>query len=287
MSRIENEETRSSSGATRLLLRFGAILVVVALVVGLSAYLKHRYEEDTTTAVGDWELQLDRIPQWIPGDFEGQLVALTEIPQRVSLRSSHWRRRVHEELENNPWIARVDHLEREGEGIRFRAEFVRPVVGIQARGGYLLCDSKGKVIDFQPGLNLESAWRVPEYRPERGPLDPREDLVLLSETEFEELFSLLEVLWQGGIYERWASVLQRINTRTNPEQDRFWLLEVDRGPNLDWGRAPASRRVIALDANRKLDHLNRTLRYLSELKDVPEIRLWEPGGPLVGVAAGK
>lgn len=265
------------------------VLASVAALVGLSAYLRISARSETEIARGEWELQFDQIPAWFPPRFEGALRELAQVPRRVSLQSSSWYSRLSQELEANPWIARVTHMEREGAGVRFRADFVRPVVAVQVRGGFLLCDSQGRGIDVQPGAGVDPTWQVPTYRPEGGlhaapPYGSPLDGTILAKWEARELFGLLTVLWDGGIYERWAADLVRLNTRNTSEGDRLWLLVPRRGPRLDWGRSPASDRVPELSVERKLQHLQRTLRHFGELSEVPEVRLWEPAGPLVGVA---
>lgn len=273
-------------------LRLATVIAAVAALIGLSSYLRIRARAEAEVAQGEWELQLDRVPAWFPDDFRGELVRLTEIPRSVSLRSSNWHQNLRERLEANPWVERITDLRRDDNGVRFRADFVRPVVGVQVRGGFLLCDSAGRAIDVQPGAGLDSRWKVPAYRPEGGLREPPAGGTpvaagLLAEWEARELFGLLDVLWGAGIYERWADALVRLSTRVTAEGDCLWNLEANRGPRIDWGRAPGSDRVPELPVERKLEHLRRTLRFLDELSEVPEVRLWEAAGPLVGVDAGR
>lgn len=267
---------------SRRWLHFGAGLLVVAIILGGSHLLRQGVEEDRSRAAGEWELHLDAVPTWIPAGFKGHLQELATIPRTVSLRSSYWRPRIVEALEENPWIERVERLDKEADGVRFEARFVRPVVGVQAQGGFLLCDSRGQVVDFAPGRDLSPSWRVPAYRSETGVLPRLESGAALGTPEFEQLFGLLQILWDGGIYERWASVLRRLTTRPRPDGDRFWILEAHQGPQLDWGRAPGNPRLAALPIERKLEHLERTLRQIDRLGDVPEVRLWDPHGPTIG-----
>ncbi|MEM7166348.1 MAG: hypothetical protein AAF581_12850 [Planctomycetota bacterium] len=259
------------------------ILVLLLSFVGFSIYLQERHEEGVSRARGDWELSFASLPGWFPEGFVGQLAALRDIPRGVPLHGSHWRDQVQAAIASNPWVAEVEWIRRTGDEISFQAKFVRPVVAVEGRQGFYLCDSRGGVIDLQRGDELSSRWRVPTYRPERGLLEEATLGEPLGSLEFDELLRLVNVLWDAGIYGRWADQLARLSTRREGGQDRLWVLEVEDGPDLDWGRAPGSQGVVALSDDKKIAHLHRTLRYLPELRDVPQVRLWDATGPLVGV----
>lgn len=283
MTRSDVEEPiRNRRLLVPVLLGVGALFFL-----GLAIYLGDRHESDMSRAQGDWELEFASLPGWFPEGFVGQLGQLRDIPQGVPLHGSHWRDQVHAAIEANPWVAEVEWIRRNDDEISFQAKFVRPVVAIEGAEGFHLCDSRGGIIDTQHGDRLSPTWRVPTYRPESGVLQ-LETLAALGELrvrgqEYDELLSLLEVLWDAGVYGRWSDVLSRISTQREDGRDRLWILEAHDGPDLDWGRAPGSPGVVALSDAKKIEHLRRTLRHLRELRDVPRVRLWDAAGPLVGV----
>ena len=261
-------------------------LIVLLSLGGVLVYAKDEVDQRLARAGGVWSIDHGTLPSWCPHNFRGELDSLRSIPARVSLESLRWRDQVRVELLKNPWIARVQRIERIADGIGFEGEFVRPSVGVRCEGGWLLIDGAGRVIDFQEGDFLDESWRIPEYFPERGSLHRFDPGQSMSGSEFSELLSITAILWRERIFDRIPGFIHEIAANRDPAGKRLWSFHTNLGIPLRWGRAPASEAPKVCSIEQKLACLRKVIEVrgsLERVDDVPGISLFSGPEPLVGV----
>ncbi|MEE8142113.1 MAG: hypothetical protein V3T77_03355 [Planctomycetota bacterium] len=258
------------------------LLGVLALsLIGSALWIRARVDAQVAAFEGPWQLRLEPLPTWWPRNFRGALGALEQLPATVPLRSPRWRSELSAALEKNRWIERVQELTRHGSQIHFRAAFCRPVVAVRTRNGYLLVDSSAEVIDHQFGEALAQEWGVPLYIPEQDLASPRAVGSSLEGAEFKELQSLMEVLWDARILERWWGVITEVACSRRENGERHWYLRLRNSAWLVWGRAPNSSRPSVLTPAEKLHNLEETLVVWRSLDAAGEVNLSVDRRPLV------
>ncbi len=262
-----------------LLILFGTFLVIA----------KHEVDLRLTRAGGVWSVEPSTLPDWFPEQFEGHLDSLREIPARVSLQSVHWQEEVKRQLSMNPWISSIQRVERTTDGIGFSGSFRRPSVGVRCLDGWLLADGSGRIIDRQPGDYLDPKWGIPEYIPvgdgtQQRQLASATSGFILEGHQFEELFSLLSVLWTERVFDRVPGFFHEISSTVEDSGARLWHLHTTAGVPLHWGRSPASHIAAVTTSEMKLNCLRQVLELRHELtgsSDIPGISLYSGDEPLV------
>ncbi len=272
-----------SASALRRLSRPLVVLLCILVLCWASLMMREHVDAELAVEQGGWRLWFSNLPVWFPAGFRGELVALDRLPERISLRPPAWRQRLRDALEKNPWIDRVHELRRDGARLHFSASFVRPVVAVRADGGFLLVGGDGRVIDFQEGIDLPRRWCMAQYLSESGILPRMAPGQVLRGSEFRELMSLMEPLWEARVFERWPNAIREIMGELEGEDDRRWVLRLEKGTELDWGRAPASPRLSPLSTGAKLANLVRVMDRLGELERARTVELWSQIRPLVPV----
>lgn len=285
-SEAATEVNGSQKGAGRnwmvsllLLIIFGTFLVVA----------KHEVDLRLTRAGGVWSVEPSTLPDWFPEQFSGHLGSLRDIPSRVSLQSVHWQEEVKRELSTNPWISSIQSVERTADGIGFSGRFRRPSVGVRCQDGWLLADGSGRIIDRQPGDFLDPKWGIPEYIPvgvgaQQQQLAAATSGFILVGNQFEELFSLLSVLWTDKVFDRVPGFLHEISSTVEEGGARRWHLHTTAGIPLHWGRSPSSDAAAVTTSEQKLNCLRQVLELRHELtgsSDIPGISLYSGEEPLV------
>lgn len=280
MTELIDAPRRSVSGVVSLPVLMASLALALVLAFGI-VEVKESVDLRIARAGGEWELEPRGLPAWMPVGFGGEMAALRELPETVSLRSVRWRQQVRGTLLDSPWIQRVGHIDLEGDRMTFEAEMTRPVVGVRCHQGFLLVDSTGVVIDLQHGDSLDSAWGIPEYVPEKGGIEPLDPGVPLIGQEFRELVGLLEVLWSEGIYQRWPGVLPQVTCRLDDGDRRLWHLTTSSGTHLYWGRSPSSNSAEVATIDEKITCLRKVLPHADRLQGAGGVSLFSGEEPLV------
>ena len=257
----------------------GTIVTLVVLVLGIaviSSRMESRVEESLRITEGEWQLESSNFPAWIPPHFSGTLAELGVLPAQVPLRSANWRRRVARALEENPWIEQVEQVDRSAEGITFRARFLRPVLAVRARDGYLLLDSVGRVIDTEPARELDVAWNLPLLLPSRGDLPPLAPGTRVLDDEVLECLSLVSTLWRAGVPQRFPGELTLVESYTPAGvPGLLWRFHDRFGTQLRWGRAPSSPYAAVLPTPERLENLIEVLSVGEERRTMRAVELFE------------
>lgn len=252
------------------------LLVVVALgIVAASSWMRSHVEEVLATTEADWVPLETEWPTWIPVGFCGALAELDSVPRDIPLRSARWRDRIEVALLANPWIESVESIERVDGRILFRARFLRPVYAVEAEGGFLLVDSTGRVIDRQPGRELDPAWRIPVLRSSHIDLPLLGSGTRLAEPEFEECLALVRVLWESGTLVRHPGAIPVIRPFTRTDSPGLeWRLDGTVGVPLFWGRSPGSDEVAISSTEVKIRHLEDVIARGDEIAGAAGILLY-------------
>ena len=245
--------------------RGGVWLLGVALLLVGAQGIRFRVEQRIAESDGSWELRPLEFPGWIPPDFRGELAGLDHLPETVALRTPRWREELRTRLESNPWVAQVRSLERDGGRIHYELDLVRPVVGVRSEDGFLLVDSSGCVIDGVLGSLLDPCWGIPEYHPGGGPGPHLAAGERLGGEEIRQLLGLVERLARAHIFDRWPGVIREVYAHHGRDVDLFWVLYLEQGTRVEWGRAPGSRLAAAQSTEAKVRNLVETLRYWRDL----------------------
>ena len=283
-AKMIHEITRSSSGtsAGRILLPVVVAGLALATLIAFGiVQVKRSVDQRIARAGGEWQLEPEFLPPWLPGDFQGEMVGLRDLPETVSLRSVRWRDQIRESLLASPWIEKVGRIDLDGDRIIFDAEMTRPVAGVRCHEGFLLIDSIGRVIDTQPGDILDGAWGIPEYLPEGGGIDPLAAGFPLIGAEFRELVALLDVLWDEEIFQRWPGVIPQITSRRDDSGGRLWQLITARGTHLYWGRSPAANLAEVATVEEKITCLREVLPHTDRLQGAGGVSLFSGDEPVV------
>ncbi|MAW78529.1 MAG: hypothetical protein CMJ95_14270 [Planctomycetes bacterium] len=266
------------------LLRWLVPVFLVVVIGGILVYAKDEVDRRLARAGGTWSIDFGILPDWFPPGFKGQLESLQSVPSRVSLLSIRWREETQREVTENPWVARVERINRTAHGIGFEGQFNRPSIGVRCEGGWLLVDGVGRIIDFQSGDFLAEAWRIPEYIPEQGDLQRIDPGQILRGSEFAELLSVMAVLWQERIFDRVPGFIQELAVTRDEGGERLWRFHTNVGIPLGWGRAPASAAPKVSTIEKKLGCLRQILEVRGQLQiagNVQGISLCSGDEPLV------
>lgn len=279
---MARRDGRDASGPRNWPLRVGITCGLLLVCLTASFIVRSRIDDAIAVESGDWRLWLQELPPWFPTGYRGSLVELDRLPETLSLRPPWGRDRLRSALEQNPWIDAVTSLERDGERIRFRARFARPIVGVRTVTGFALLDDDGRIIDSQPGGELYDEWRIPLYLPDAGVLDPPpRPGTLLGSEEFVELVSLLDVLWEARVFDRWPGVIRDLVSEPAASGGRLWIIRLRNGIEAAWGRAPASPHLSPLSSRARLENLRRVLSRWQDLASTRDIELWTEKQPVV------
>ena len=270
----------------RMGLRVGATFLVLVFGMLFLQGIRAEVERRITVTNGPWEFDPFALPEWMPEGFGGELVALERLPSEIPLRDPAWRETLWKSMESNPWIDRVESITGHGDRISFVATFVRPVVGVRTKDGFLLVGSNGRVIDRVWGDALDRSWGIPEYLPERGPSSrrlPGESVWTDDEekVEFTQLFAMLQAIGAEGVFDRWPFALRDVYNTHKRDRDRFWILRLAHGTEVEWGRSPASEFPQARPTETKVESLVETLRIWRNLGDAERVELWVADEPLI------
>lgn len=245
-----------SSGGSRLWLRVGFGLIVLAGVVAVSMAVRERVENRLEWAKRLAGFRFDALPSYVPEGFRGELAELEDLPNRVSLTSPSWRDSLEELMLRNPWVAAVRKIERVDDELVFSFRFRKPIVALRGRDGFLLVDSSGFVIDRQPGEVLADAWGVPACEPSSGLPDPVRPGTRLQTIEVHELLALVRELEEQHIYPKYLKrVPELVAVPESPAAESFmWTLVLDNGAQLVWGRSPGGIKESPLPSVHKAEN---------------------------------
>ncbi len=255
----------------------GVLIAVGVLVVAIM--IQQRVETSAALHKGPWEFDVDFLPAWLPPGFSGELAALRNLPHEVPLRAATWNEDLASAIEKNPWIRRVEKLEKVGASVHFEAIFERPVIAVRGDGQFLLLDSSSTVIDVQPGEELSIEWGIAYYAPRR-PAPAARAGERLTHPEFVELQSLVEVLWRDGIFDTYADKIPELTAKPVADGSLIWSILLSNGAELRWGRAPGSERVSPLSNREKLSNLRAVLDDWSNIGTTRLIVLSEETRPI-------
>ncbi|MFN0057092.1 MAG: hypothetical protein ACKVX7_01420 [Planctomycetota bacterium] len=257
------------------------ILVSSTLITG-SWWARAAVEESVAAYSGAWSFEMGELPPWLPVGFQGQLAQLKEIPQLVPLRSARWRELCTIAMSANPWVERVLALERQGLCVEFEAQLARPVVALRLREHFALVDAERRIIDLQPGFELDPAWGIPYYSPLSAPprVAPGDRL---EHEEFVELLALVQALRGARAFELWSDRLPEVRARLEADGSLLWYLCCSTGMEAAWGRSPGSRRICPLSVSTKIKNLSELMSNWDRLNGVRLVSLYQEPRALVVV----
>ena len=259
------------------------IAVIALAIIACSTWMEGRVAERLRITEGAWQFDRAALPAWIPSDFRGTLAAIERVPETVPLRSANWRRRVANALEANPWVESVQRIDRTSRGVTFSARFLRPVVAVQVIDGFLLLDSTRRVIDTLQGSELDPAWNLPIYYPQRSDLPLLAPGTLLDQPEFEECLAIVRELWEVRIPERFPGQIPSLECYAEARSPGLlWRLNTPHGVHLYWGRSPASEQVSLRSAQHKIRSLEEVLDAGEAIRGAGGISLYDEEPTVVG-----
>ncbi len=259
------------------------ISVVALAIVASSLWMEGRVAERLQITEGEWGFDARALPSWIPPSFEGALASIERVPEDVPLRSANWRRRVAIALKANPWVESVQSVDRNEGGVTFSARILRPVVAVRASGGFLLLDSTARVIDTALGRDLDPAWQIPVYLPQRSDIPLLESGTLLTASEFDECLAIVMELWNVRIPERYPGQLPSLESYSDGRSPGLlWRFHTLHGVHLYWGRSPSSKQVSLQSAHQKIRNLEEVLERGDSIRGAGGISLYHDEPTVVG-----
>ncbi len=256
-------------------------LFLLSVICWGSLAVRSRVDERIVRDAQAWRLWLNDLPVWFPKDYRGELRSLDRLPEEVSLRPPAWRERLIAAVEANPWIERVHELDRNGQEVRFEAAFLRPVGGISAAQGFLLLSSDGTTIDFQEGVQLNESWRIPRYVSSVGPLPKLTPGQRIHGQEVRELTALAKLLMEERIFDRWPNAVRELVCEQQNDGSFLWMLLLDQGSEVEWGRSPGSSRPSPTGVAVRLANLRQVLEKRDRLTLARTVNVWSDTQPLV------
>ncbi len=280
----EPERTSALPCVSDWQLRFGLLILALTVILTFGQWLRLSASERIAEAIGGWELSVDGAPRWWCESLLGGRSGILDLPDCVPLRTPYWRDRLERELASNPWIERVDAIERGAGSIRFRARVLRPVAALRAGDRFLVLSSVGQVLDALPAAHFFDRWAVPIWAPQRGLDPPAETGDTIEGDEAKQALAILTAIACAGVLDRWPGAIRELYALPAAGAgDLDWRLVLASETHLDWGRSPASRLPQPLATGGKLANLVEVLEDWERLKGAGLIEIGMESRPLVVV----
>lgn len=173
-------------------------------------------------------------------------------------------------LHRNPWIRRVERVERVYPNhIKVRYEFRQPALSVKTRQGYVLLD---RDLVRLPGLYPTLPEKVRTLTVEGIREAPPEPGRVWAGSALRPAVELALICSQNELLRRIDIASVDCSRASGPV-----LLKTRTGCVIHWGRAPSDSGPDELPVARKLHHLRRVLAYYPNLEDLDSVRIFAEG----------
>jgi cell division septal protein FtsQ len=206
-------------------------------------------------------LELTSLPEWIHRDLRADLIRDLALDGPLSIMDEALTDRVRSALSLNPWIARVERIEkRHPARVKIDVVYRRPACMVEVAGELIPVDGEAIVLpgdDFTP---LEKQTRYPRLAGiDSGPLGPAGTRWGNARVAGgAEIAAVLLPAWERFQLERIIPTAMPGQVR---EYDQTYELLTRRGTWIFWGRAPGANMPGEPAAADKLARLDR---YMAE-----------------------